>query len=51
MTTTTAQSITIARQDPITHARLLAQTFGALMLRDVRVLQKQALPFVLRSNR
>ena len=49
MTTTTAQSITIARQDPITHARLLAQTFGALMLRDVRVLQRQALPFVLRT--
>jgi ABC-2 type transport system permease protein len=39
----------IERPDRSTHMRLLLQTFYALMLRDVRVLRKQALAFVLRT--
>ena len=47
--TSTAATMTIAEPEPMTHVRLLLQTFVALMIRDVRVLQKQALPFVLRT--
>ena len=49
MTAAGEAALTIARPERLTHTRLLVQTFVALMLRDVRVLQKQALPFVLRT--
>lgn len=47
--TATAATMTIAKPEPMTHVRLIALTFVALMIRDVRVLQKQAMPFVLRT--
>lgn len=47
--TTTAGTLTIVKPERVTHTLLVLQTFGALMLRDVRVLQKQVLPFVLRT--